>query len=185
MAYFGEIRCDQSGEVLETTSGEIKKPYITIRGSVAVQKYSEDGRRWLEFLTAGPNDRLVFRDAEAAAAWLTEKLGQAERGELPQRPPRFEDGAGAGAPGAAGDYRPRPRPYGPRPRPYGAPHSHGAGPRAPYGAPRAPYGAPRPYGAGPRPAPGAPTGEHGTRTWRQDHDSDQGSVEDRGVDRGE
>ncbi len=167
MAYFGEIRCDQTGEVLETTSGEIKKPYITIRGSVAVQKHSEDGRRWLEFLTAGPNDRLVFRDPEAAAAWLTEKLGQAERGELPQRAPRLDDAAhGEG-------YRPRPRPYGPRPRPYGAPHAHGAGPRAPYGAPR-----------GPRPAgPGGPA-EHGTRTWRQDHDSDQGGI-DRGVDRGE
>lgn len=174
MAYFGEIRCDQTGEVLETTSGEIKKPYITIRGSVAVQKHSEDGRRWLEFLTAGPNDRLVFATPEAAAAWLTEKLGQAERGELPQRPPRFEDGA----PGAGGEgYRPRPRPYGPRPRPYGAPHAHGAGPRAPYGAPRGPHGH---HPAG----PGAAQGEHGTRTWRQDHDS-TGPAADNGVDRGE
>jgi hypothetical protein len=172
MAYFGEIRCDQTGEVLESTSGEIKKPYITIRGSVAVQKYSDDGRRWLEFLTAGPNDRLVFRDPEAAAAWLKTKLEQAERGELPQRQPRFEE-----AEGGHGEYRPRPRPYGAGPR--GAPHGHGG--------PRAPYGAPRPYGAGPRgprPAPGAPSGEHGTRTWRQDHDSDQGGI-DRGVDRGE
>jgi hypothetical protein len=162
MAYFGEIRCDQTGEVLETTSGEIKKPYITIRGSVAVQRHNEEGRRWLEFLTAGPNDRLVFRDPEAAAAWLTEKMAQAERGELPQRQPRFDDAThGEG-------YRPRPRPYGPRPRPYGAPHAHG--PRGGYGhGPR-----------GPRSAPGAASGEHGTRTWRQDYDSDQS-----GIDRGE
>lgn len=176
MAYFGEIRCDQTGEVLETTSGEIKKPYITVRGSVAVQKHSEDGRRWLEFLTAGPNDRLVFRDPEAAAAWLKTKLEQAERGELPQRQPRFEDGEG----GSHGEYRPRPRaPYGAPRAPYG---SAPRGPRPPYGAPRAPYGgAPR----GPRPPHGgAPQGDHGTRTWRQDHDSDQGGV-DRGVDRGE
>lgn len=163
MAYFGEIRCDQTGEVLETTSGEIKKPYITIRGSVAVQRHSEDGRRWLEFLTAGPNDRLVFRDPEAAQAWLTEKMAQAERGELPQRQPRFEDSEGGG-------YRPRPRPYGPRPRPYGAPHAHG--PRGHHAGPR-----------GPRPAPGGPAGEHGTRTWRRDYDS--GAGDDNGVDRGE
>jgi hypothetical protein len=158
MAYFGEIRCDQTGEVLETTSGEIKKPYITIRGSVALQRYSEDGRRWLEFLTSGPNDRLVFRDPEAAAAWFKTKMEQAERGELPQRPPRFEDS------GEGGGYRPRPRPYGPRPRPYGAPHA--GGPRGHH------HAGPR----GPRPA--GPS-EHGTRTWRQDYDSDQG------VDRGE
>jgi hypothetical protein len=163
MAYFGEIRCDQTNEVLETTSGEIKKPYITVRGSVAVQRHSEDGRRWLEFLTSGPNDRLVFSNPEAAAAWLTEKMAQAERGELPQRPPRIDDGAG---------YRPRPRPYGPRPRPYGAPHAHG-----PRGAGVPPHG---PHAAGPRgPRPGPDAqGEHGTRTWRQDYDSDSG------VDRG-
>lgn len=168
MAYFGEIRCDQTGEVLETTSGEIKKPYITVRGSVAVQRHSEDGRRWLEFLTAGPNDRLVFSNPEAAAAWLTEKMAQAERGELPQRPPRIDDAGGAG-------YRPRPRPYGPRPRPYGA-SSHG-GPRS--GGPGG-YGAPR----GPRPHGGAPAeggDQQGTRTWRRDYDSGA----DKGVDRGE
>jgi hypothetical protein len=104
MAYFGEIRCDQTGEVLESTDGKIKHPYITIRGSVAVQRYGEDGQRWLDFLTSGPSDRLVFKDPQSAADWFKTQMEVRERGEVPVRRPRSFDPSNP----------PRPR------RPYGA-----------------------------------------------------------------
>ena len=91
MAYFGEIRCDHTGEVLESTDGKIKHPYITIRGSVAVQRYGEDGQRWLDFLTSGPSDRLVFKDPQAAADWFKLKMEARERGGVPVRRPRSFD----------------------------------------------------------------------------------------------